>query len=78
MGGAKSKFEQTDWIRANGNLTSSDQTIDGSPPTSAYGVYFLTKQGLNQREFEITDLEKNLLYSTRIVPGSLCWFDVYG
>ena len=78
MGGAKSKFEQTDWIRANGKLTNREQTIDGSSPTSAYGVYYVTKLKLNQREFEVTDLEKNLLYTTRCVPGTLSWFDVYG
>ena len=50
MGGAKSKFEQTDWIRSHGTLTSREQTIDGSAPTAAYGVYFLTKAKLNQRE----------------------------
>ena len=26
----------------------------------------------------MTDLEKNLLYTTKCVPGTLCWFDVYG
>jgi hypothetical protein len=79
MGGAKSKFEQTDWIRADGGLgESAEDTIDGAPPTAAYGIYYVTKAKLNQREFEVTDLEKNLLYSTKCVPGTLCWFDVYG
>lgn len=78
MGGTKSKFEQTDWIRAHGRLEGSENTIDGQLPTSHYGVYYVTKTKMNQREFEITDLEKNLLYTTKCVPGTLCWFDVYG
>ena len=49
MGGAKSKFEQTDWIRADGGLSSVADTIDGQPPTSAYGVYYVTKTKMNQR-----------------------------
>lgn len=53
MGGAKSKFEQTDWIRSTGKLTNREQTIDGSPPTAAYGVYYLTKNRLNQREVSL-------------------------
>ena len=79
MGGAKSKFEQTDWSRADGKLNGGvSDTVDGRSPTSTYGIYYLTKTGLNQREFEVTDLDKNLLYTTKIVPGTLCWFDVYG
>ncbi|CAB9498378.1 expressed unknown protein [Seminavis robusta] len=78
MGGTTSKFEETDWIRADGKLSNVTDTIDGRPPTSQYGVYYITKTKLNQREFEVTDLEKNLLYSTKCVPGTLCWFDVYG
>lgn len=79
MGGAKSKFEQTDWIRASGKLGQAEDTIDGSAPTSAYGVYYITKNKLSsQRDFTITDLNSNLLYITRPVPGTLSWFDVFG
>ena len=79
MGGAVSgKLEQTDWARADGQLVSPRDTIDGSNPTSGYGIYYLTKTGLNQREFQLTDQNKNLLYTTKCVPGTLCWFDVYG
>jgi hypothetical protein len=79
MGGARSKFEQTDWATADGKLTGGvSDTVDGSQPTNAFGIYYLTKTGLNQREFEVTDLDKNLLYTTKCVPGTLCWFDVYG
>jgi len=78
MGGAKSKLDQTDWLLADGSLRKPEETIDGAPPTADYGVYYLTKSRLNQREYIVTDLEKNLIYTTKCVPGTLCWFDVYG
>lgn len=78
MGGGTSRFEETDWETATGKLTSEDETIDGSPPTAKYGVYYVTKQGLNQRDFDVTDEYSNLIYSTKCVEGTLAWFDVMG
>jgi hypothetical protein len=79
MGGATfSKFEETDWSRANGKLeaTNRDATLDGALPTTKYQVFYLIKRGVNQREFDVTDEEDNLLYTTRQVPGTISCFDV--
>jgi hypothetical protein len=78
MGGGTSRFEETDWNIAHGRLSSTEETIDGAPPTSKYRVYTLHKRAVNQREYDVTDEESNLLYSTRIVEGTLAWFDVLG
>ena len=76
MGGATSKFKETDWEKADGKLKVPGDTIDGAHPTSCYGVYYLTKKGVNQREFDVTDSESNLIYTTRQVPGTIACFDV--
>lgn len=80
MGGGSSRFEETDWESATGKLSSSDETIDGSPPTPKYRVYSINKTAgvINQREYDVTDDESNLLYSTRGIEGRLAWFDVMG
>jgi hypothetical protein len=78
MGGATSKLDENDWEKADGKLTSGAYTLDGSEPTEAYAVYYLTKKGVNQREFDVTDADKNLLYTTRAVPGTIACFDVLG
>jgi hypothetical protein len=79
MGGATSKLDENDWEKADGKLISgSEYTLDGAPPTEAYGVYLLTKKGVNQREFDVTDAEQNLIYTTRAVPGTIACFDVLG
>ena len=49
MGGAKSKYDDTDWVQANGKLKTAEETIDGRPPTTQYGVYYVTKTKMNQR-----------------------------
>jgi hypothetical protein len=78
MGGATSKLDENDWEKADGKLTSPGYTLDGSIPTKAYAVYILTKKGVNQREFDVTDEHKNLLYTTRAVPGTIACFDLLG
>jgi hypothetical protein len=78
MGGATSKLKENDWEKANGKITSCEYTLDGSAPTEAYGVYILTKKGVNQREFDVTDADKNLLFTTRAVPGTIACFDLMG
>jgi hypothetical protein len=76
MGGTTSKFAETDWTRASGKLDTSQDTLDGAAPTTKYQVLYLIKRGVNQREFDVTDEEDNLLYTTRQVPGTISCFDV--
>lgn len=78
MGGAKSKFDACEWEKANGKLQDGDCTLDGTRPTAKYGVFILTKKAVNQREFDVTDAEQNLIYTTRAVPGTIACFDVMG
>jgi len=78
MGGSSSRFAETDWNKADGKLCSAEQTLDHAPPTDSYGIYYLTKLGVSQREYNVTDSEFNLLYKTRAVEGTLAWFDVLG
>jgi hypothetical protein len=78
MGGATSKLDENDWEKADGKLQDDEFTLDGSAPTEAYEVYYLTKKGVNQREFDVTDSYKNLLYTTRAVPGTIACFDLMG
>lgn len=73
-----SKFEETDWLAADGKLRNLEDTLDGSPPLSKYSVFYLHKKGFSQREFDITDEAQNLVYSTRPVPGTIACFDVLG
>ena len=78
MGGGTSRFEETDWDTADGKLTSREETVDNAPPTGSYGVYYLVKRGVNQRDYHVTDENSNVLYTTRAVEGTLAWFDVLG
>ena len=78
MGGGVSRFDETDWQSSSGKLLSGNETIDGSQPTSKYGTYVLHKRGVNQREYDVTDDQMNLLYTTRCIEGTLAWFDVLG
>ena len=78
MGGGSSRYDETNWSTATGTLLSAADTIDGSPPTSKAGVYTITKQGMNQRDYDITDEECNLIYTTQCIEGTLAWFDVLG
>jgi hypothetical protein len=80
MGGAQSYFHETDWERADGGLVSAAQTLDGKPPTPSYQCYDLIKRSIvaNQREFHVTDQEKNLLFQIRPSPGTIAGFDVLG
>lgn len=79
MGGASSLFEETDWEKADGKLRDTDVTLDGKPPTSVYTVVHLVKKQLvNHREYDVTDGGMNLLFTTKVVPGTICCFDVLG
>lgn len=76
MGGTTSKYDETDWNNADGHLTEPQQTLDGQPPLSSQQTIYLHKKALNQREYDITDADSNLLFTTRQVPGTICAFDV--
>ena len=80
MGGAQSFFNETDWDLADGALRTCDETMDGRPPTTTYQTYDLVKRSIvaNQRELDITDSEKNLLFHIRPSPGTIAGFDVLG
>lgn len=78
MGGTTSKLKENVWEKADGKLRSSNDTIDGAAPTTDYQVYYITKRAVNQRDFDITDSESNLLYTTRQVPGTIACFDLLG
>ena len=78
MGGGLSLLQETDWEKADGKLRGAHETIDGAPPLEEYGVFELTKKGVNQREYDVTDSEKNLIFTTRAVPGTIACFDVLG
>jgi hypothetical protein len=81
MGGGTSKFDDTDWEKANGTFNGEAlvDTIDGGLPTSRYQTYELQKNAYNQREFNVVDtMDKTLLFTTKAVPGTLAWFDVLG
>lgn len=76
MGGATSKLKENDWEKADGKLRGSDHTVDGANATQKYSIYYLTKRGVNQREFDVTDEESNLIFTTKQVPGTIACFDV--
>ena len=76
MGGATSKLEENDWEKADGKLRGSEFTLDGADATQKYAIYYLTKRGVNQREFDVTDEESNLIFTTKQVPGTIACFDV--
>jgi hypothetical protein len=78
MGGATSKLDVNDWEKADGKLRGPFDTIDGEDATKEFSIYHLTKRGVNQREFDITDEESNLVLSTKQVPGTIACFDVSG
>ena len=78
MGGATSRFSETDWEVSDGGLTEACQTIDGREPTSSHAILTLKKTTLvNQREFEIRDDDDELLYTSRAVEGTTKWFDFF-
>lgn len=76
MGGATSKLKENDWEKADGKLRGSEFTVDCAESTKKYAIYYLTKRGVNQREFDVTDEESNLLFTTKQVPGTIACFDV--
>lgn len=78
MGGAVSQFESNEWELADGGITDGEETVDGAEPLDEYKVFTLVKKAVlaNQREFDVTDDDSNLLYSIRPSPGTIAGFDV--
>jgi len=79
MGGAASKFDETDWTKADGGLREASDTIDGAKPSTHHSILSLKKQNLvNQRDYDIRDDQDILLYTTKGVQGTIKWFDLFG
>lgn len=79
MGGATSKFDETDWAKADGGLREASETIDGSSPTTHATILSLKKQTMvNQRDYDIRDDQDILLYTTKGIQGTIKSFDLYG
>lgn len=77
MGGATSKFSETDWETVDAGLKNASETIDESKPTSQHSIITLTKHSIvNQREYDVKDDEGTLLYTTKAVEGTVKWFDL--
>jgi hypothetical protein len=78
MGGAASRFDETDWDKADGGLREASETFDGKKPSSRHTILTLKKPTIvNQREFEIRDDLNTLLYTSSAVSGTTKWFDFF-
>jgi hypothetical protein len=79
MGGAASKFDETEWDNVDGGLTEDSLTLDGAKPTGHHAILTLKKHSLvSQRDYDISDDQDILLYTTRGVHGTVKWFDLLG
>lgn len=88
MGGVSSRFDQTQWWNADGELLSSiDPSSDkgnhttilpGVDPTTTLEIFDLLKSKslTASRDFEIKDSNKKVIYATKAVPGTMAWFDL--
>jgi hypothetical protein len=77
MGGAASRFGDTDWDKADGGLKEASATFDGSNPTEAHSIFYLRGKSLvSQRDFEVKDEENGLIYATKAIEGTTKDFDV--
>jgi hypothetical protein len=78
MGGATSKFDETDWKKADGGLREASQTIDGAMPTTHHVILTLKKPNIiNQRDYDIRDDQDILLYTSKAVQGTVKSFDLF-
>lgn len=78
MGGATSKFDETDWSKVDGGLREASQTIDGAIPTTHHSILTLQKPNIiNQRDYDIRDDQDILLYTTKAVQGTVKSFDLF-
>jgi hypothetical protein len=78
MGGASSRFAETDWNAVDGGLRDTKDTVDGRQPTTHHTILTLKKSNVvNQREFEIRDDLDELLYTSKPIEGTSKWFDLF-
>lgn len=78
MGGAASRFDETDWTKVDGGLRETSETIDGAMPTTHHVILTLQKPNIiNQRDYEIRDDQGILLYTTKAVHGTVKSFDLF-
>ncbi|CAJ1963693.1 unnamed protein product [Cylindrotheca closterium] len=75
MGGATSRFAETDWESASAGVK---ETIDGSMPSEDLSILTLRKNNsiVDQRSFEIRNDVDELLYVSKPIVGSTKWFDL--
>jgi hypothetical protein len=79
MGGANSRFDETNWNKADGGLREASETFDGNKPSAHHIILALKKPNIvNQRNFEIRDDLNKLLYTSQAVSGTTKWFDFLG
>lgn len=79
MGGAASRFDETDWDAVDGGLREASETVDGAIPTSQHTILTLKKKTLvNQRDYDISDDQDILLFTSKGVQGTVKWFDLCG
>ena len=92
MGGASSRFEQTQWWNADGELVPATASrrkikeendyqttiIPGESATTSLQIFDIIKNNgiTSQRDFEIRNGSQNAVYITRPVPGTMAYFDV--
>lgn len=92
MGGASSRFEQTQWWNADGELIPASASkrklqeendfhttiIPTESPTKSLQIFDIIKcKGItSQRDFEIRDGNQKVIFVTRPVPGTMAWFDL--
>eukprot|EP00526_Cylindrotheca_closterium_P005769 CAMPEP_0113617284 /NCGR_PEP_ID=MMETSP0017_2-20120614/8695_1 /TAXON_ID=2856 /ORGANISM="Cylindrotheca closterium" /LENGTH=559 /DNA_ID=CAMNT_0000526663 /DNA_START=147 /DNA_END=1827 /DNA_ORIENTATION=- /assembly_acc=CAM_ASM_000147 len=84
MGGASSRLDQTQWWNADGELMNIESEeklptiLPGAEPTSTLEIFDIVKcKSLTAtRDFEVKDSNKNVIYATKAVPGTMAWFDV--
>ena len=77
MGGATSRFAETDWDGIVHEATEEALDFGGLAP--AHTILTLQKSSslVNQREFEIRDIDTDqLLYKSKPIEGTSKWFDL--
>lgn len=75
MGGASSRFAETDWENASAGVK---ETIDGSVPYEHLSILTLKKNNsiVDQRSFEVRNDMDEILYTSKPIVGSTKWFDL--
>ena len=82
MGGATSRFGETDWETADGGWKADNgatNTLDGKPPTTDHTILILKKPNVvNQREFVVVDADDGPepLYTSKPIQGTMKNFDL--